>query len=126
MRGRRILIVDDDEEILSLLEKKLSSDGFEVVVARDGKEALELARTHTPQLILMDIVMPGVDGPEVVALLKDDPTTQFIPIVFLSGIVAEEGEGGKFEVKVAGRRFDAIPKPFEYKTLLEKVKEYLK
>ena len=121
---KKILVVDDEDEILQILDKKLSAEGYHVLRARQGREAVEKARTKVPDLILMDIVLPDIDGAEVVVMLKDSPATQNIPVVFLSGI-AVTGEAPVSEITVGGRRFTAIAKPFSFDKLLRTIQQFL-
>jgi len=82
----RILVVDDTPANLRLLEAKLTAEYFEVVTATDGPSALDLAASNAPDLILLDIMMPGLDGFEVAKRLKTDPNTQHIPIVMVTAL----------------------------------------
>ncbi len=82
----RILVVDDTPANLRLLEAKLTAEYFEVVTATDGPSALDLAASNAPDLILLDIMMPGIDGFEVAERLKSDPNTQHIPIVMVTAL----------------------------------------
>ena len=82
----RILVVDDTPANLRLLEAKLTAEYFEVVTATDGPSALDLAASNAPDLILLDIMMPGLDGFEVAKRLKTDPATQHIPIVMVTAL----------------------------------------
>ncbi len=83
-----ILIVDDFKDYVALLEKRLRSEGFQTSAVYDGKDALEKARAEKPDLILLDIMMPGAGGPETRSELMNDPATKNIPIVFLTGLRA--------------------------------------
>ncbi len=82
----RILVVDDMPVNLRLLEAKLTAEYFEVITAADGPSALEMAASHAPDLILLDIMMPGIDGFEVAKRLKADANTQHIPIVMVTAL----------------------------------------
>lgn len=82
--GQPVLIVDNDESIRQLLESKLTEYGHRVATARNGAEALDLAGDFSPQLILLKVSMPGMDGFEVCRRLKDDPETRGIPVIFLT------------------------------------------
>jgi len=124
MGKKKILVVDDEEQVLQLLEKRLLNESYDVVAATRGKDAILKAQKHLPDLILMDIVLPDIDGAEAVALLQQDPATRKIPILFLSGIVKEGStEDEKFEVNVGGRAYDAIPKPFTFQKLLVEIRK---
>jgi len=105
----KILIVDDDEKDLKLLEIKLSQLGFSnVIKAEGGKEALELAREHLPDLILLDIAMPGLDGGQVRHLLDENPKTKDIFTVFISSFVTDE-ETKRLEGMIRGHLIIAKP-----------------
>ena len=125
MAVKKILIVNDDKEILDLVGKKLVSLGYQVIKASLGKEAVLRAQTYRPDLILLDIMLPDIDGAEVLNQLKLDPKTEYIPILFLSGIVNAPHEPSN-QVTVAGRQFEAIPKPFQFEDLHKKILELLK
>jgi DNA-binding response OmpR family regulator len=81
-----ILVVDDDPEISTLLSARLGKRGYKVSTASDGHKALELARKELPDLVLLDVMMPGKSGWEVARALKQDPETESIKIVMLSAI----------------------------------------
>ncbi len=83
-----ILIVDDFKDYVGLLEKRLRVEGFQTAAVYDGGSALEKARALKPDLILLDIMMPGVGGTETRSLLINDPDTKNIPIIFLTGLRA--------------------------------------
>ena len=83
--GARMLVVDDSPTICAVLGKMLRQDGYAVLKATDGKEAIELARNERPALIFLDIVMPGMNGFAVLRALRHDPLTRDIPIVMVSG-----------------------------------------
>ena len=79
-----ILVIDDDTDILALLEMSLASDGFKVVTASDGLSGIENAKTVQPDLILLDVMMPQMDGLEVIKRLKKDTETRTIPVLWLT------------------------------------------
>ncbi len=81
-----VLIADDTESVRLLFEKLLAAEGYHVVTADDGLAALDLARLHRPDVILLDITMPGVDGIEVCRRLKDDAATRLTPVVLVTGL----------------------------------------
>jgi len=82
----KILLVDDSKPILHANERVLHKAGYEVVCAEDGESALKLAREHKPDLILLDMILPKLSGPEVLARLKNDAATAGIPVVVLSSL----------------------------------------
>jgi len=83
--GSRMLVVDDSPTIRAVLGKMLGQEGYEVLKACDGTEALELVRSEQPALVFLDIVMPGVNGFAVLRTLRHDPRTRHVPIVMISG-----------------------------------------
>jgi CheY-like chemotaxis protein len=105
-----ILIVDDEATQLTLIRETLSSaPDFTFVEARDGKQAVEYARTHHPDLVLLDVMMPEMDGYQVCRILKSDPILKNIPIILVSAL-------GHAEDRAVARdlgAFDFINKPFE-------------
>jgi len=125
MPQKKIFIVDDEVEVLEALSKRLKDDGYEPVTATSGREAVRKVQAMMPDLILMDIVLPDIDGSEAVRLIQQDPKTRSIPIVFLSGIVSNEDKEQKPEVKVGGWNYPAIGKPFPYEALLKIIKANL-
>jgi two-component system alkaline phosphatase synthesis response regulator PhoP len=82
----RILIVDDENDFIELLQYKLAGHGYEFIVANDGIHALSLARQTKPDLILLDILLPDLDGISVCEILKRQPATKKIPVVFMSAL----------------------------------------
>jgi CheY-like chemotaxis protein len=86
----KILIVDDEERMLRLFSEILLREGYNVVVASDGKKGAELALSESPDLILLDVMMPSVDGTQVFDGLSKDPRTKNIPVAFLTALVREE------------------------------------
>ena len=86
--GSRIMVVDDNPANVDALLDQLLSVGFEVIVAQDGEEALELIQYNVPDLILLDVVLPGIDGFETCRRLKADNRTSAIPVIFLTSCVA--------------------------------------
>ena len=119
----KILIVDDEEEVLDLLYKKLSALGYQVICASRGREAITKTRVYSPNVILMDIVLPDIHGSEVVKLLKEDPRTDQIPVIFLSGIVSKDPETQLSTVTIGTEEFPAIPKPFTIDELLIEIRK---
>ncbi len=123
MSDRIILVVDDEEDILTLLEKKLTERNFRVITANRGRDAIQKIKTHVPHLILMDIVLPDIGGPEAIKQIKQDPATRHIPVIFLSGIVSKEEEDAKMGVVVDGVRYNALGKPFAFSDLYTQVEK---
>ncbi|MFN3315031.1 MAG: response regulator, partial [Hyphomonas sp.] len=82
----RILIVDDIEANRRLLQAKLEAQYYTVLLAENGPQALQVARAELPEIILLDVMMPGMDGYEVCRRLKADPATSFIPVVMVTAL----------------------------------------
>lgn len=95
---KKILIVDDEDDFLTLLESRLSASGYEVIKASNGKDAIQQAKIWKPGLILLDIMMPEMDGGEVRDRLKQDPDTASIPVVFLTALFTKGDEKNKGHV----------------------------
>ena len=116
-----ILAVDDDIDILELVEASLTADGFDVITASDGRSALESAKDHAPDLILLDLMMPEMDGFEVIERLKSDAATRTIPVIMLTA-KAQTHE------KIHGLRSgadDYITKPFQLDELTARIEAVL-
>jgi two-component system alkaline phosphatase synthesis response regulator PhoP len=118
----RILVVDDEQDILELIRHSLAKEGFEVHVAANGLQALEQARKVKPEIIIMDVMMPVMDGMEACRQLKDNPETKNIPVIFLTARSEEFAELAGFE---AGAD-DYIAKPVRSRVLLSRVKAILR
>ena len=125
MAAKIILVVGDEKEVLDWLEKRLSGETYVVLMALTAREALEKARRHKPDLILMDIVLPDIEGSEVVRILAEDSLTAHIPVIFMSGIVSKEDEHTRIELNVGGRLYRAVSKPFEFEELLKEIQKTL-
>ena len=115
-----ILVVDDAEINIDILMGALG-DMYDVSVAMDGETALETARDIKPDLILLDIMMPGMDGYEVCRRLKEDPATRGIPVVFLTALTEVEDKAKGFDAGAA----DYITKPFDVAEVDAKVRAIL-
>ena len=102
--AKKILVVDDEKEIVDLLYKFLSKEGFEVLTSTDGVAALQLAKKFLPDLIILDVMMPGMDGGAVMEKILEDGKLRNVPVIFLTGAIAEDEARGR-EGKDAGRLF---------------------
>lgn len=118
----RILIVDDHPTNLQLLRDTLETEGYTIAIASDGEMALKLVQRNLPELIILDIVMPGLDGYEVCRRLKQQPATREIPVIFLT--VREDADSLVQAFQVGG--VDYITKPFEKTEVRARVKTHLK
>jgi len=131
----KILVVDDNVSLVRMLEGVLHRQDFEVAVAYDGVQALAQVRAQTPDLIVLDIVMPRMDGYEVCRRLHDDPATAAIPVILLTvkGQVDDPeldhaGLDARIAEQMAGYdvgAVDFIPKPVKAGELLERIKSHL-
>ena len=116
----KILVADDEQEIRNLLDDFLQGEGYEVVLAADGEQALQLAETESPQAIVMDIKMPGLDGIEVCKRLKERKQTKFIPVIIITGF-----EDNKLAALDMGAD-DFVNKPFDMVELSIRVRSVLR
>jgi two-component system, cell cycle response regulator DivK len=117
----RILYVEDNDDNIYMLKQRLERKGFEVLVARDGRAGVEAAREHMPDLILLDLGLPVLDGWEAARLLKQDERTRAIPIIALS---AHAMAGDRAAALEAGCN-DYGTKPVDFRQLLEKMETLL-
>jgi len=115
-----VLFVDDDTTNLTILIEILR-EKYTVLIAKNGEKALELARTKHPDIILLDIILPGMDGYEVCRILKGDPTTRDIPIIFVSG----ESESEKITAGFNAGSVDFVTKPFNGEEVIARVETHL-
>jgi len=116
-----ILVVDDEPDLLELIDTNLTAAGFNVLTAASGREALRKARELRPQLILLDVMLPELDGLEVCKLLRHDPATRSIPIVMLTARAAEIDRVLGLELGAD----DYVTKPFSVRELVLRVKKLL-
>jgi CheY-like chemotaxis protein len=116
----KILVVDDEPDIVKVLVARLKEKGYETITALDGSQALVQAERYRPDLIILDIMMPGMDGTEAAQKLRDNPPTKDIPIIFLSALKTKTD--GQREGDRIGRNI-ILAKPFEIDILLAKIKE---
>ena len=116
--AKKILIVDDEQDILDLLEFNLKAEGYVTLTAPDGEKALELAAEHIPDLIILDVMLPGKDGWEVIRDLRKKSKTQHIPVIFLTAKDSEIDEVVGLELGAD----DYIVKPIGIRKLLARVK----
>jgi len=118
----KILLVDDEVDALAALKVALGADGYNVVEALDGLEALRMARSENPDVILLDIMMPGMDGFEVCKQLKSDTQLNTIPVIMLTA-------KGEVDDKVEGLEMgadDYVTKPFNLKELKARIKSVIR
>jgi CheY-like chemotaxis protein len=118
---KRILVVDDEVAIVRMLKDRLESVGFEVLTAYDGAQAVEVARQERPDLIIMDVTMPRMDGLTAAKQLRSDPTTAHIPIVMLTARGQESDEQAGY----AAGAVRYFTKPFSPRQLVQELRSLL-
>jgi two-component system phosphate regulon response regulator PhoB len=118
----KVLVVDDEPDAVELIEFNLKNTGFEVMTASDGAEALKKSRAQIPDLIVLDLMLPEVDGLEVCKILRRDPATSAIPIIMLTAKAAEIDRVLGLEIGAD----DYITKPFSPRELVLRVKNLLR
>ena len=122
MPPNKILMVDDEPEFLEMVKTRLEAGGYEVITASDGQQGLDKAKKEKPDLIILDLMLPKMDGYKVCGFLKKDTRYSRIPIIILSARAQEEDMQLGEELGA-----DAyIIKPFDAAALLGKIKEFLK
>lgn len=115
---KKIFVVDDDKAITDLIETALQAAGYESMASNTAENVVEKVREKKPDLILLDIMMPGMDGMDLNIALKKDPATKTIPVIFLTGLIQKnEEQADVFKKDVI------LAKPFSIKQLLAKVEE---
>lgn len=122
MAKEKILVVDDEEDILELLRYNLLREGYNVSCAASGEEALRLAQSEIPDLLVQDLMLPGIDGLEVTKILKNDSRTKDIPIVMLTA----KGEEADIVAGLELGADDYITKPFSPRVLVARVRAVLR
>lgn len=118
----KILVVDDEPDALELIAFNLKGAGFEVLTAPDGECALRLARAHVPDLVLLDLMLPEVDGLEVCKILRRDPATSGVPVIMLTARASEVDRVLGLELGAD----DYVTKPFSPRELVLRVKNLLR
>jgi CheY-like chemotaxis protein len=116
---KRILIIEDDEILLSLLQKKLSKEGYQISIANDGLEGVKKIREEKPDLILLDIIMPRVNGFEVLEEIQKDPALKTIPVI----VISNSGEPTEInKIKRLGVKDWLIKTEFDPQEIINKIK----
>lgn len=121
MEKKKILVVDDDIITLNMLKTTVANAGYDVLTAFSGMEAIKICKEHHPVVIILDIMLPDFDGGEVANILKNDPKTRDIPIIFLSSLISENEE--KIDNKKGLISF--LSKPYNRNKLLDEIRQYL-
>src|SRR5262245_16200067 len=119
--GKRILVVEDQEDNMQILRDLLSSVGYELIEARDGQEGVRMAKAERPDLILMDIQLPILDGYEATRQIKAEPSLKTVPVIVVTSYALS---GDEAKAREAGCD-SYVPKPYSPRQLLAKIREYL-
>ncbi len=120
--AKKILIIEDSAIAVSLLKARIEASGFETVAAADGTEGLAKIKSEKPDLVILDVRMPGMDGFEVCRLAKSDPQTKGIPILFVTAVNQQKDiQRGK---EAGGDGY--ITKPYDGKVLITEINKFLK
>ncbi len=117
-----ILVVDDEQDILDLVEYNLIKQGYEVLITDNGRDGIQLAKKHHPALILLDIMMPRMDGHQVCSNLKQDPELKDIPVIFLTARSDEQSEVRGLDEGAD----DYLTKPISISKLMSRIKVVLR
>jgi CheY-like chemotaxis protein len=119
---KKVLIVDDEEDFLKMLGKRLTAAGYFVITANNGEDAIALAKSQHPDIIILDIIMSGMEGGQVAAVLKEYPSTRSIPVILLTAMLSK-AEEEKCDSMVGGHI--ALAKPLDIEKLLDQMKKLL-
>ena len=118
---KKIMIIENDKDLAELIKYNLEKMGLQVIEAENGEKGLDLARTHNPDLIILDLMLPKIDGFEVLKILKEDKSISEIPVMILSAKVSPSAIIKGFH----SGALDYIPKPFSVGELVLKIKNIL-
>ena len=120
---KKILVIDDDKDLSALMKPIFEKAGYAVVFSNNPSDGIDAAKAEKPDLILMDVMLPGINGAEAVKILSSERIIRDIPVIFLTALLSDsekyEAQAG---IKVGTKHYEAIAKPFEIKDLLAKVK----
>lgn len=119
---KRVAVVDDDKEIQEIVTFVLSRNGFDVAVAGNGQQLQDVLATTTPDLIILDVMMPGIDGYQIFAALRENPATQHVPVIIMTAHAENIYERISLDLGAA----EHIIKPFHPLDLVAKVQRLLR
>jgi len=118
---KKILLIDDEKDFCFFVKQNLEATGeFAVITANRGEEGIDLAREKKPDLILLDILMPNLSGPDAAEILKNDPQTKEIPLIFLTAVVTKDEMGVESIREIGGQNF--IAKPVDTESLVSSIR----
>lgn len=120
---RKILVVDDSPISQKITQKFLETSGYEVFEAWDGKECFEKVEKEKPDAILMDVILPDINGKDIVKQLQNDPLTKDIPVIFATNTLDLNIDDGNASIEVEGRIYRAFAKPIHSKKLLSVIRK---
>ena len=129
MQNKKVLVVDDQQDFVSFLEAILEEQGLDVITANDGEAGLKKAKSESPDLVLLDVQMPKIDGFDVFRIMREDEKTKEIPIIMLTGIEEKTGIGfSKSDMKdfFHEEPQEYLEKPIEPEKVISAVKRALK
>ncbi|MBN1492860.1 MAG: response regulator [Candidatus Omnitrophica bacterium] len=117
--GKKIIVIDDEVKLTANIKIFLELHGYSVTVANSGQEGIQKAKADKPDLMIIDIIMPGMDGTSTAEALKENASTSTVPIIFLSGLLSGQGE------EQTGTGDYRLAKPFDMNKLLELIKRII-
>lgn len=120
--GKKILFIEDEPDQVKVIRTRLEANGYEVISANDGLSGLELAKKESPDLVLLDIIMPGIDGVEVCKRLRSDEQTKDLPVIAVTASGERTLEERCYEVGCN----NVIRKPYDSTVLMESIEQIIK
>jgi len=120
---KKILVIDDDPVFVRFIERRLEGDGYSVREAYNGQTGIQLAKDDIPDLIVLDVLMPDIDGQNVVRILRAEKSTQNIPVIFTTVTIELEDDKGNETINVDGEVFRAFAKPIHVSKVLSVIRK---
>jgi CheY-like chemotaxis protein len=123
---KKILIVEDNLDLSNSIMFMLSKSGYKALVANDGNKGIEMAKASLPDLIIMDLMLPGISGEDAVSLIKKHPPCKDTPVIFLTALISSKAEKDDIEtIIVDDKKYPALAKPFDFPQLIKTIKNSL-
>jgi len=119
--AKKILFIEDEPDQIKLIKTRIEASGYDFEFAMDGETGLRKAKEYRPDLILLDLILPHIDGFEVCKRLKKDPDTEKIPIIILTAIGIKDAEA---KVRISGAE-SFLKKPYDSKSLMKEIKKFI-